>query len=119
MFDKYFKLPLRYEAGYPNVCTADGKMAFSWAGNISESAKKKIVSQINKPSQEKWPLSPMFSYNGRCHVLYDKKLMLIIRGWGMLTGVGGYSLDANTAIAIQNEFASFIVEQLNKFGKDE
>ena len=39
--------------------------------------------------------------------------ILLIRGWGMLTGVGGYNLDPNVAAQIQDDFAEFILKQLN------
>lgn len=38
----------------------------------------------------------------------------LIRGWGMLTGVGGYNLPADKAAEIQDAFADYCVEMLNK-----
>ena len=37
---------------------------------------------------------------------------ILIRGWGNLTGIGGYNLDGNYADKIQDTLAEFIVEKL-------
>lgn len=39
--------------------------------------------------------------------------IILIRGWGNLTGKGGMNLSFEEAINIQNTFAEFIVKQLN------
>ena len=36
-----------------------------------------------------------------------------IRGWGMLTGIGAYNLDIETAAKIQDDFAEYCVKMLN------
>mgnify|MGYP003555337232 CR=1 FL=1 len=38
---------------------------------------------------------------------------ILIRGWGMMTGIGGYNLDGEYAGKIQNTLAEYIVEKLN------
>lgn len=38
----------------------------------------------------------------------------LIRGWGMLTGPGGYHLPQEKAVKIQDAFADYCVEMLNK-----
>lgn len=38
----------------------------------------------------------------------------LIRGWGMLTGPGGYHLPQEKAAEIQDAFADYCVEMLNK-----
>lgn len=40
--------------------------------------------------------------------------MIMIRGWGNLTGTGGHNLHPNDAINVQDTFAEYIVERLNK-----
>jgi len=42
------------------------------------------------------------------------KNIILIRGWGNLTGIGGHHLSAEDAANIQDTFADFIVNQLNK-----
>lgn len=40
--------------------------------------------------------------------------VITIRGWGNLTGTGAHNLKAEEAANIQDTFAEYIVEQLNK-----
>lgn len=40
--------------------------------------------------------------------------VILIRGWGNLTGIGGHKLSVEEASNVQDTFAEFIVEQLNK-----
>jgi hypothetical protein len=39
--------------------------------------------------------------------------LLLIRGWGNLTGIGGHNLSPEEAANIQDTFAQYIVEKLN------
>lgn len=43
-----------------------------------------------------------------------RELVLMIRGWGHLTGVGGLNLTPEEAARIQDEFGSYIIDKLNK-----
>lgn len=40
--------------------------------------------------------------------------IILIRGWGYLTGIGGLNLDTDTAVKIQAEFGNWIIQKLNK-----
>lgn len=42
--------------------------------------------------------------------------LLLIRGWGGLTGQGGYGLSSEQAVLVQNTFAEFIISRLNPEG---
>lgn len=43
----------------------------------------------------------------------DPKPVITIRGWGQLTGIGGYRLPAEEAVNVQDTFGDFIIEKLN------
>ena len=43
----------------------------------------------------------------------DEYKLFRIRGWGMLTGVGGYNLDAEIAAQVQDDFMEYCINQLN------
>lgn len=49
-------------------------------------------------------------------VVVDGNTFILIRGWGNLTGTGGYNLDEEYARKIQDTLGEFIVEKLG-FGK--
>lgn len=44
----------------------------------------------------------------------EDKPLIMIRGWGNLTGIGAYNLDGDYAGRIQDTLAEYIVERLNK-----
>ena len=37
-----------------------------------------------------------------------------IRGWGNLTGTGGYNLSEESAMIVQDTLAEYIIQRLNK-----
>jgi hypothetical protein len=119
MFDKYFKLPLKCDDYGVYVWTYDKRVAMDWMEDIRDYDKARIVDQINQPVDYEWEYEALFEYDGNCHILYDTHPLLRVRGWGMLTGVGGYNLSPKDAARIEDDFAIFIVGQLNKFGKNE
>ena len=56
----------------------------------------------------------VYHEQGEIFVKGDSEAIITIRGWGNLTGTGGHNLKAEEAANIQDTFAEFIVEQLNK-----
>lgn len=44
----------------------------------------------------------------------EDKPLIMIRGWGNLTGIGGYNLNGEYAGKIQDTLAEYIVERLSK-----
>lgn len=49
-----------------------------------------------------------------CYIKLDNRRVMLIRGWGRLTGSGGFSLSSQDACNIQDEFGKWVVEQLKK-----
>lgn len=47
-------------------------------------------------------------------ITLDGAVIILIRGWGHLTGGGGLNLPADEAARIQDEFGNFIANQLSK-----
>lgn len=115
MFWKYFKTPLRNDGYGVYVFTDNGRMALDWMTDLEDCDKERIVTQINYPMSYGWKYNKLFSYDGNTHILYDNKPFLRVRGWGMLTGIGGFHLSSDYAKKIQDEFANFIIKQLNRF----
>ena len=61
----------------------------------------------NKKSEKEWTVK-----NDK--IYYDDKLVLLVRGWGMLTGNGGCGFTEKTALILQNDLIKYVVEQLNR-----
>ena len=119
-FKQYYKLPLKmWEFIDIKVFTDDNKMAFDWLVNIPRDIKQKLIDRINGNNTEPYKTKKTFYQKDGvvyCRIEYkDQELKLFrIRGWGMLTGVGGYNLPADKAAEIQDTFTSYCVEMLNK-----
>lgn len=119
-FKQYYKFPLKmWEFMDIKVFTDDSKMAFDWLVNIPRDIKQKLIDRINGVNTEPYKIKKTFYQKDG--VVYcriedkDQELKLFrIRGWGMLTGVGGYNLSADKAVEIQDAFANYCVEMLNK-----
>lgn len=120
-FKKYYKFPLKmWEDFSIKVFTDDNKMAFDWLlpnGKKCNEYKQKVLNKINSLESD-IPKEDAYYYHdeGRIIVKTQNKDLeiILIRGWGMLTGVGGYNLPADKAAEIQNAFAEYCVEMLNK-----
>lgn len=119
-FKQYYKLPLKmWEFMDIKVFTDDNKMAFDWLVNIPRDTKQKLIDRINGVDTEPYKTKKVFYQKDG--IVYcriedkDQELKLFrIRGWGMLTGIGGYNLPAEKAVEIQDAFADYCVEMLNK-----
>lgn len=119
-FKQYYKLPLKmWEFMDIKVFTDDDKMAFDWLVNIPRDTKQKLIDRINGINIE--PYKTKKTFYQKDGIVYcqiedkDQEIKLFrIRGWGMLTGIGGYNLPADKAAEIQDAFADYCVETLNK-----
>lgn len=119
-FKQYYKLPLKmWEFMEIKVFTDDNKMAFDWLINIPREIKQKLIDRINGVNTEPYKIKKTFyQKDGIVYCQIEDKAQEIklfrIRGWGMLTGIGGYNLPADKAAEIQDAFTNYCVEMLNK-----
>lgn len=111
---KYYKLPLH--DNYPCIFCNDGAMAFTWIGRLEEATRKSVIQKMNGESSVKFKYK-VFYEDGKICFKSDTGLthtLLLVRGWGHLIGTGGYNLPPKKAAQIQDEFAEYVVEQINK-----
>lgn len=119
-FKQYYKFPLKmWEFMDIKVFTDDNKMAFDWLINIPRDTKQKLIDRINGINIEPYKTKKTFYQKGG--IVYcriedkDQEAKLFrIRGWGMLTGIGGYNLPTDKAVEIQDAFTNYCVEMLNE-----
>lgn len=52
-----------------------------------------------------------YAYNAP-GILLDGKTLLVVRGWGHLTGIGGLNLNPKEAADIQDQFAHWVISKL-------
>ena len=114
-----YKLPLRqWEYGSRVSCSnnnfvfqfeprfTNGEYADGW-----QELEKQALSAINGHS---FFDKEVYHEQGCIFIKGEVKQIITIRGWGNLTGIGGHNLNADEAANIQDTFAEFIVQQLNK-----
>lgn len=112
-FKKYYKFPLKHDSEYRiKIMTDDYGMALDWLVDIANHLKEALLNALNG-KQDGWSPSGKFTlYKG--YIYYNNKKILCVRGWGRLTGVGGYNLPQEKAVEIQDAFAEYCVKALNK-----
>lgn len=117
-FKKYYKFPLKCVYELPSkVFTDDNDMAFDWITKASENTMGKVLAKINGKDVFFKTNVSFRHQDGVIYVLLEdgtEHKAIRIRGWGMLTGVGGYNLPADKAAEIQDAFAEYCVKTLNK-----
>lgn len=124
-FKDVYKLPLSKEEGYDKVFHSNGHMAFDFlrrykegsedVRSLSEDSKMKIVNILNGDDTQKIK-HPLKHEDGYIWLSIDGEWykIMLIRGWGYLTGCGALHLPPEEAAKIQDDFADWIVETLSK-----
>lgn len=101
---KYFKLP--FESSLVYIRDANHKTVFNWLVE-DEELRKKIIDAINTEST--LGLGNVVVDDPR--IMLDGKPILIVRGWGYLTGTGGgLGLDREEAIKEQMEVLNYVAK---------
>ena len=80
---------------------------------ISENDQIKILDIINETFKHKDSIDVHYEQRTQ-KIKIGEKPLITIRGWGNLTGSGGHNLSQQEAANIQNTFAEYIVNKLNK-----
>jgi hypothetical protein len=123
-FKNFYKFPLRKEERYRNVYTADNKLAFQFPHTketlgracklFDDNTQEIIVQLINETlSISLLPFYTKIKQEGS-FLIVDDEVIIIIRGWGMLTGQGVYKLPIQEALKIQDAFGAYIINSLVK-----
>lgn len=121
-FKKYYKFPLKMWKDWTGkVFTQENNMAFDWLIPYNEKyddIKQRHLDKINGLESNVPKDGVTYVHDeGRIIVKLDdgtEYKIALIRGWGMLTGPGGYHLPVDKAAEIQDAFADYCVEMLNK-----
>ena len=121
-FKKYYKFPLKMREDWTGtVFTQENNMAFDWLIPYDEeydAIKQRHLDKINGLESDVPKDGVTYVHDeGRIIAKLDDGTeckIALIRGWGMLTGPGGYHLPEDKAAEIQDAFADYCVEMLNK-----
>ncbi len=113
-FRDIYKLPF-HRAKYGNwVYDANSNFIFQFEFN-GDKTKSGIIDILNGDLE---PLKENIVKHKQGVIYVEKegvdKALIMIRGWGNLTGIGAYNLDGEYAAKIQDTLAQYIVERLTK-----
>lgn len=110
VYDQNYNFVFQFERKYTDRGMHDEK----WL-EFERRIMSRINDEDNTPSKMKWSHKNGYIIcSNEDHEEQDGLKVILIRGWGNLTGVGGMNLSGEEAVNIQDTFADFIVEQLNK-----
>jgi hypothetical protein len=116
-FKEVYKFPLKVDNYCPIITwTADKQRAFDWCVDVSSEKQQELIDVLNGTKQFQFKYK-FYREGIEIHSenpIFKGKPILLIRGWGYLTGIGGLHLPQEEAIKIQDDFGDYIVEQLNK-----
>lgn len=116
-FKEVYKFPLKVDEYCPIITwTADKRRSFDWCVDVSSEKQQELIDMINGTKQHRFKYK-FYREGIEIHSenpIFKGEPVLLIRGWGYLTGIGGLHLPQEEAIKIQDEFGDYIVEQLNK-----
>lgn len=119
MWQEFFKLP--FENCYSKVFDNQFHMVFDFLSDfydvenmleLDDKSKKHIVDCLNGNYELKNQYE--FSYNPTEGLIsLNNQPIIMLRGWGFLTGIGGCKLDADQAFEIQKSLGNWIINKLN------
>lgn len=121
-FKQYYKFPLKMRVNFSGkVFTQENKMAFDWLIPYDEKyddVKQRHLNKINGLESDV-PKDGVTYIHDEGRIIAkledgEEWKIALIRGWGMLTGPGGYHLPKEKAAEIQDAFADYCIEMLNK-----
>lgn len=127
-WNEFYKFPLMIDEYGGNVIAQPGKLGYRWAfdwigndyisefpidGQRGEQLAAAIVSYLNGESEYKPDYTWTRDEEDPCVICINGQQCICIRGWGELTGTGGYHLSEDEAAKIQDDFRDFIIAKLN------
>lgn len=100
-----------YEYGR-QVYDAKDNFVFEFEKGVSKELQQEVIFSLNALDNE--PINGLkLSFLDAIEILNDGQKFICIRGWGNLTGTGGYHFSEEKAIKIQDDFKNWIVYKLS------
>ena len=91
--------------------SSNGIKTFTAFGDKAQTHMNHIVGLLNGETSEKYDKSDVSVDKDK---LYVKGCMIMVRGWGALTGSGGYGFNPTDAAKIQDNFIQWVVDTITE-----
>lgn len=110
IFEKAFTPPFKVDKIINWVWDSNHNFAFQLMREIPNEKKQQLEDILN--GKIKPTIGNHYTHDKGVISINGQELILI-RGWGYLTGTGALNLSAEAAISIQDDLANYIIEKLN------
>jgi hypothetical protein len=101
-----------YEYGL-QVYDAKNNFVFEFEKGVNKYLQQEVIFSLNALDNETIEKLKISSLNA-IEILNDGKKFICIRGWGNLTGTGGYNFKEEKAIKIQDDLRDWIIYKLSE-----
>lgn len=105
-----------FSLDYPMVF--DAKNRISLTATCNEPIAIKFIDKLNGDIDKKLKDAYVTYEKGEINYFNSKNCgavkIMLVRGWGRLTGIGGLNMDGDEAAKLQDDFGNYIVSILNK-----
>lgn len=117
----FYTLPLHKSKYSGWVWDAKGNFVFQFESEFTDKGQfvdgclemqDRILKSLNADSHEPIPELNL-EVKDAIELWNDNKLLILIRGWGNLTGVGAHNFTGEKACKIQDNFVKWIIEKLS------
>lgn len=111
-FKDVWTLPLNMLEYGDHIYDKDGHMVAQFDWDVKDDDQKKILNIIN--TGDSGIRDNLKHESGDIFIHQNGQWLpfITIRGWGGLTGTGGYELSSEKAVKIQDSFAEYIIKKL-------
>jgi hypothetical protein len=99
-----------YEYGH-QVFDVKNNFVFEFEKGVSKELQQEVIFSLNALDNE--PIKNLNLTFFEDRIINEEKSIICIRGWGNLTGVGGYNFGEEKALKIQNDFRDWIISKLS------
>ena len=110
-FKEVYKLPFRVIIDGMCAMSANGVKTFTAFDPASQGELKRIIDVLNGDSNYRYDKK---SIKIEKDIIYIGKNIILVRGWGYLTGSGGLGMNPKDAAKLQDDFIRWIVDTISE-----
>lgn len=111
-FKEIYKLPFRIIIDGMCAMSSNNVKTFTAFDPASQVELKRIIDILNGDSTIKYDRNSIRAEKDAIYV--NKESIILVRGWGYLTGSGGLGMNPNDAAKLQDEFIEWIVDTISE-----
>ena len=110
-FKEVYKLPFKVVIDGMCAKSSNGVKTFTAFDPASQGELKRIIDVLNGDSNYRYDKK---SIKVEKDIIYIGKNIILVRGWGNLTGSGGLGMNSNDAAKLQDDFIKWIVDTISE-----